>query len=543
MNLAVILLVGVVLFLLAYLFYGRWLVKTYGLKKDNPTPSHALYDSIDYVPAKASVLLGHHFSSIAGAGPIVGPIIAAVAFGWLPTLSWIILGAIFIGGVHDFSALVASIRHQGRSIADIAKDYLSPHTRRLFLAFVWLTLVYVLIVFIDLTATTFKQNGGIATSAFLYILFALTFGFSLYRLNMHLTIATVLFVALVFLGIFIGQRFPLKAEFLPSLFGDVKKTWSIVLIGYCLIASIMPVWILLQPRDYLCSYLLYVSVIVGFVGLLFGGYAINYPSFTYFHSPELGTLFPILFITVACGAISGFHSLVASGTSSKQIDKENHARPIGYGGMLIEGLVALIALSTVVMVTKGNPVLKQSPLQIYAAGMGRFFEVFGLSAKLGQSFGLLALSTFLLTTLDTATRIARYVFQEFFAIQQKNFRYLATVATLVLPVIFALITLHDSAGNPIPAWKIIWPVFGATNQLLAALTLLIIFVWLNRLKKKTLFISLPMVFMLIVTLTALFMLILRFQFTIVGIVALILFILALFLIYETIGVFLNRGKY
>jgi len=531
--LALIFLGATVLFLLAYAIYGRFLVKRYEIDDSRPTPSHTDYDGIDRVPAHRAVLLGHHFSSIAGAGPIVGPIIAALAFGWAPVLAWVILGSIFIGGVHDFSALIASVRHNARSIAEIAKAYMSPLAWKLFLAFIWLSLIYVLGVFTDLTAASFVEDGGVATSSLLFIVLAIGFGVSVYRLKMGVLPTSLIFVPLVFFSVWLGQQIPIQAEAINSVIGwDPKKVWSIVLIIYCFFASTLPVWFLLQPRDYLSSFLLYGSVLGGFAGILLGGLEINYPAFKSWNNPELGMLFPMLFITVACGACSGFHALVASGTSSKQIDKESDVKFIGYGAMLIEGVVAVIALVTVMVLVKDDPITGKVPLVIYSEGMGRFFSVLGAPQAFGVSFGLLALSTFILTTLDTATRLGRYIFEEFFSLKDSSARYLSTIATLALPAFFVMVTLKDQAGNPIPAWKAIWPVFGATNQLLAGLVLLVVAVWLKKTGRKIGFVVGPMVFMNVMTVWALVVLLLKYKFSVIGVIAGVLLLLAIVLIIE-----------
>lgn len=488
---------------------------------------------MDRVPAHPSVLFGHHFSSIAGAGPIVGPIIAAVAFGWAAPLVWILTGAIFVGGVHDFSALVASVRNRGRSIADIARESMSPLAYRLLLLFMWLALVYVLAVFTDLTATTFVQDGGVATSSGMFVVLAIGFGLCINRFKIPVLRATLVFVPLVFLATWAGQLLPISSTWIESTLGaSPAKFWSVLLIVYCFVASVTPVWILLQPRDYLSSFLLYASMLLGLVGILFGGFEVHFPAFITWDAPGVGPLFPIVFITVACGACSGFHSLVASGTSSKQLDKETHARTVGYGGMLVEGLVAVIALGTVMMLAADDPLRNQPPLTVYGKGISRFAAVVGIPPELGFSFGLLALSTFILTTLDTATRLGRYIFEEFFQLRAQRARYLATLGTLVLPTVFALITLKDAQGQPIPAWKAIWPVFGATNQLLAGLTLLVLAVWLRKLGKRIGFVVGPLVFMTVATLYALVLLIQQYGLSAIGIIALVLTVMALLLIVE-----------
>ena len=531
--LILVLLSAIVLFLTAYFGYGKFLEKRYDIDDNRPTPSHTDYDGIDRVPARKAVLLGHHFSSIAGAGPVVGPIIAAIAFGWLPVLFWVIIGSIFIGGVHDFSTLVASVRHKARSIAEIAKVYMSPLAYKLFLAFIWLSLVYVLTVFTDLTAATFVENGGVATSSIMFIALAIGFGLFIYRLKLPVLWSSLIFVPLVFICIWLGQKMPISADKVPVIIGgNPAKTWSLLLVFYCFAASVTPVWILLQPRDYLSSFLLYASVIGGVLGILFGGFSAAYPAFTAWTDPQLGSLFPILFITVACGACSGFHAIVASGTSSKQLDKESDAKPVVYGAMLIEGVIAVIALIAVAMAAKDNPLVAKEPLVIYGTAMGKFLFVFGIPQKLGYSFGLLALSTFILTTLDTATRLGRYIFEEFFELKDTRWRGVSTLATLILPTIFVLISLKDPGGKLIPAWKIIWPVFGATNQLLAGLVLLVIALWLKETGKKSFFVLIPMAFMSIMTIWSLILLLKKYQFSPVGIIAAILLLLAVILIFE-----------
>jgi carbon starvation protein len=536
----IIFIVAAFIFGLGYLKYGKFLARVFALNNENPPPSRTMYDGVDYVPAPALVLFGHHFSSIAGAGPVIGPIIAGLAFGWLPVWLWVIIGTIFIGGVHDFSSLVISMRNRGRSIAEIANTYMSRRAYRLMLVFIWLSLVYVLTVFTDLTAVAFKADGGVATSSILFMGLAVGFGVSLYRLKMPLSWATGIFVSLLFFCVWLGQNIPLNN--VPVLFGDSVKTWSIFLIVYCFIASVTPVWILLQPRDYLSSFLLYGSILGGFLGILFGAHALKYPAFTGWSSLDVGSMFPLLFVTVACGAISGFHSIVASGTTSKQIKKETHALPISYGGMLVEGLVAVIALSTIMIIGISDPLAKGAPLAIYGAGMAKFFSIFGIPERYGNSFGILALSTFILTTLDTATRLARYIFQEFFNMENKNARYTATALTLCLPTFFVLMNLKDASGNIVPAWKIIWPVFGATNQLLAGLALMVVGIWLKKKGKTAWFVVLPMIFMLIMTLWALFIIILQYKFSLLGFIGIILLFLAVLLILESLGTFKIRSK-
>jgi carbon starvation protein len=531
---------SILVFAVAYLTYGRlFLQRALGVDFGRATPSHEQYDGIDYVPTKAPVLLGHHFSSIAGAGPIVGPIIAAAAFGWIPALIWILVGSIFIGGVHDFTSIMASIRHRARSIAEIASLYMSPVSYRLFLIFIWLTLSYVLVVFLDLTSVTFTASGGVASSSILYIFLALLFGMSIYRWKLSLLKGSLIFVPLVFIGIWLGQHIPLTLTFMG---GDAGMGWDFILLLYCFIASVTPVWILLQPRDYLASYLLYAAVLVGFLGILFGGLPAQYPGFVTWNAPHLGPLFPILFITVACGAVSGFHSIVASGTTAKQLNAERDALTIGYGGMLLEGVVAVIALVTVLIVPLGKA--GGAPPQVFAQGIGRFFEVLHMPASLGVQFGLLAISTFLLTTLDTCTRLCRYVFQEFFAMKNEWGRFVATFASLIIPAALVLVTFKDPVtGQAIPAWKAVWPVFGATNQLLAALALMVVTVWLQALGKRVWFVMVPMVFMMVMTAWSLVILVSQPATSeIVRWVAAFLLLLAVVLAFEALRTFILRRR-
>jgi carbon starvation protein len=531
--LVAIILIGAVLFVLAYRFYGRWLDRQFGIDPDHTTPAHKNYDGVDYVPARTPVLMGHHFSSIAGAGPIVGPIIAVSFFGWLPAVLWIILGSILIGGVHDYSALVVSIRNRAKSIAQVTRRLMSPMANKLYLVFIWLAMVYVLTAFVDLTASSFTADGGVASSSSMYIGLALLLGFLSYRRRMSLGRLSLVFVPLVFFAIWLGQQVPMPAP--PALaHGDPRTTWSAILLGYCFFASITPVWALLQPRDYLSSFLLIACIVGGLAGIVFGGHSYDAPPFLGFNT-SLGMLFPALFITIACGACSGFHSIVASGTTAKQLNNERNARPVAYGSMLIEGMLALIAVSAIVVV--GGSLAGKAPPVVFAEGMGKFVGTLGIPAALGTSFGLLALSTFLLTTLDTGTRLARYILEELFNVWGMKAHIFATIVTLTLPMWLSLTRFSDPQGNTIPVWRAIWPVFGATNQLLGALALLTVSVWLRRTGRRSFFTVIPMVFMFAVTLLALVQLIIREQFNVIGVIAAMLLVLAIILIVESVRAF------
>jgi carbon starvation protein len=546
---------GAALFLAAYVFYGRFLSRHFDLTISDETPAHSLRDDIDYAPAKPAVLLGHHFSSIAGAGPIVGPIFATLIFGWGPAVIWIILGSIFIGGVHDFGALAISLKHRAQSIAQVAREELSPLAGRLFLAFVWLALVYVLVVFLDLTAGTFApsipagvgpqrsaellaRGGGVATSSLFFVLLAICFGIAVRRFKLPVWLASSIFVPLMFLGIFLGHWMPLTADLLPTIGGSAATTWRMLLIVYCFIASVTPVWILLQPRDYLSSFFLYACLGGGLLGVLFGALGsstvatLAYPAFLGFHSDKLGYLFPALFITIACGACSGFHSLVASGTTAKQLDRTKDARLIGYGSMLIEGLLALLSVGTVAVLSHNSPEVGSAPPAIFAVGLSRFLAQLGIPASWGTGLGMLALSTFLLTTLDTGTRLCRYVVIELFSLKGRRAAAAATAGSLAIPLLLGLSTFHDPAGNVVPAWKIIWPVFGATNQLLGGLALMVISVWLRRRGKSAWPTALPMYFMLVATLLALVQLVFQHGASIIGAIAAFLLLLAVVLLAE-----------
>ncbi|MBP7460830.1 MAG: carbon starvation protein A [Candidatus Delongbacteria bacterium] len=535
-----ILLVSVIVLGSGYIFYGRFLDRQFNIDPARRPPSQTEYDGIDRVPAHPAVLLGHHFSSIAGAGPIVGPIIAAAAFGWLPALLWILIGSIFIGGVHDYASLVASIRHHAHSIAEITKNYVNPLAYKLMLLFIWLCLVYVITVFTDMTAGTFVQNGGVATSSLLFIILAIGFGYNVVHTKMAVWKSSVIFIPLVFAVIWIGQLIPIQPDamaWIPGL--SPAKIWSLILIIYCFAASITPVWILLQPRDYLSSYLLYASILIGFIGILFGGLTLSYPAFIGWDVAGVGSLFPILFITIACGACSGFHSLIASGTSSKQLSSEKDARLIGYGAMLIEALVAIIALSTLMILPWGSASAGKPPLEIFSRGIGHFMNLLGIPVQVGYAFGLLSLSTFILTSLDSGTRIGRYVVEEFFDLKIKGSRYPATLISLILPTILLLITLHDEKGNPIPVWKAIWPVFGSTNQLLAGIALLVILIWLKKTNRRWWYIAFPLVFMIGMTVWSLFILLQQSQLPIIHTIAIILLILTAILVIESIRTILK----
>ncbi|MCX5752376.1 MAG: carbon starvation protein A, partial [Candidatus Krumholzibacteria bacterium] len=444
---AIVVLVSIVVLAAGYFTYGRFVTRRLGLDDSRPTPACEMKDGVDFVPAKASLLLGQHFSAIAAAGPIVGPILAGIWFGWLPALLWILLGAIFIGGVHDFTSLIASVRHKAASIGEIVKLYMSRTSQILFLIFVWLTLVYVIIAFTDITAQTFTSvlsdnafGPGVAASSFLYLLLGVLMGVALFKMKMGLGRATAIFLPLVLLVIWLGTRLPQPV--VTALLGVHVKQWEIILLIYCFVASLIPMWLLLQPRGYLGGWFLYLTMAVALFGALFGGFRVEYPAFNVEGLRSLAngrSLIPILFITVACGACSGFHGIVASGTTSKQICRESDTRAVGYGAMILEGLVAVLALATVMIIPKGSAALKADPNIIYGTGLANYLKIVGVDFNIALAFALLAFSTFVYDTLDVCTRLARYILQELFGWQSWPGKAAATFVTLLIPAAFLLL--------------------------------------------------------------------------------------------------------
>lgn len=493
MNLLIVVLVSAMCFLLAYQFYGSLLVRLLRLDPNAKTPAVELQDDVDYVPIDPKFLLTQHFSAIAAAGPIVGPILAGAMFGWVPALLWIVLGCIFVGGIHDIGALVASVRHKARSIAEVVKENMSQRAYVLFLSFVWIALVYIVVSFTDIVAGSFVgiqtlengmkvSGGGIATSSLLYLVLPVIMGLLLRYTKLSLGWATVIFLPLVGLAIWVGQYIPLDlARILGITDAQAHKVWDFLLLAYCFVASIVPMWILLQPRGHLGGFFLFFALIGGMLGIIFGGKPVQYPAFVSWMTPRGEPLFPLLFITIACGACSGFHAIVASGTTSKQLSRETDAKLVGYGAMLMEGMVAVVSLGCVMMLSKEVAAsLAGKPNFIYAQGIGSFLEVIGIPAAFGISFGLLAFTTFVYDTLDVCTRLGRYILQELTGWHSKSGRYLATLVTVAVPLFFVM--LPSAEGEP--AWKVFWPLFGASNQLLAALTLIGVTVWLWRTYKS-----------------------------------------------------------
>jgi len=529
---ALILAVSVFIFVLAYRFYGDRIARLLKVDRNLPTPAHTMYDGIDYCPAKKAVLFGHHFASIAGAAPIVGPIIAA-SFGWFPVILWVVLGSVFIGAVHDYTVLIASARHKGRSVGEVIGVHVGALSRRIFLIFLWLTLILLISAFIILVAQAFISSPQAATSSIFFIAIAVLFGLSVYRWRAPVWLSSLIGVILLFICVVLGWYFPISLRF---------EVWCVLLLLYVFVASVTPVWILLQPRDYLNSFILYAVVVLSIVGMFAAHPDIKLPLFASWHMPDVGFIFPVLFVTVACGAVSGFHSVVASGTTAKQLDNEGDAKMVGYGAMLVEGLVAVLALLFAAMLTKDEyKGLSSNPIDVFANGAGFVMSKLGLNANKARSFATLSVSAFILTSVDTATRLARFAFQEFFApkasetasILNRN-RYIGTLVTVAASAALAF-------SNK---WRVIWPLFGSANQLLAALALLAVSVWLKKTGRRGIYTLIPMVFMLAVTISSLINIITRS--TRSGNVSLVviasaLLIMAFVIVFEAVSVFKNRS--
>jgi carbon starvation protein len=526
MDSLVIVFIALVLFLWAYRFYAARVASLWHIDPKRATPAFAKYDSVDYIPAKNwLVLFGHHFASIAGAGPIIGPVIAVMLWGWLPALIWVVLGTIFIGGVHDFGSLITSVREGGSSVADIAQHVISKRAKILFSLFVWLALILVIAVFAYLCADTFVKEPRIVLPSLGLIPVAMLVGYLLYSLRFNSVATTILGLLLLTGLIFLGNFLPVNSNL---------TVWLIVLFVYCYFASVLPVNILLQPRDYLSSFLLFFGVGAGYVGLLLSHPKMNMP---YYHrwSTSEGYLWPALFVTVACGAVSGFHALIASGTSSKQIANERYAKRIGYGGMVAEGAVAVLAIITAAILFSPKEDLSIAlkifgPITIFGKGYSMITN--SILGGHGQLIAITILNAFILTTLDTATRISRYLTEELFRI--KN-RYLSTALIIILSGALAF------SGK----WNKIWPAFGASNQLVAALALFVLSCWLLTKNKTVKFTLLPAFFILITTVAALIFAAVKYflhKEILLFIIAICLVLLSGFMLVEVMRVIRIRRK-
>ncbi len=492
----------------AYLLYGRWLEKKWGIDPKARTPAFEMEDGVDYVPAESSVVFGHQFASIAGAGPINGPIVAAM-FGWLPVFLWVLFGGIFIGAVQDFAAMYASVRNKGRTIGYIIETYIGKLGKKLFLLFCWLFCILVVAAFADVVAGTFNgfltaadgtrsaiyANGAVATTSLLFIAEAVVLGMILRYAKLNKWVNTAIAIIMLISAIAFGLHSPVYVG---------QGSWHIVVFMYIFIASVTPVWALLQPRDYLNSYLLVAMIAAALLGVLCANPQIHLPAFTGF-AVNGQPMFPILFVTIACGAVSGFHSLISSGTSSKQIKSEKHMLPISFGAMLLESLLAVVALIAVASFAVGAAAEQGyiTPPQIFAGAIANFLAQLGLPKDTVFALINLAVSAFALTSLDSVARIGRLSFQEFFqesgdetqrsaAHSVLTNKYFATAATLVFAYFLA------KAG-----YSSIWPLFGSANQLLSALAFIACAVFLKRTKRAYGMMFVPFFFMIAVTFTAL----------------------------------------
>ncbi len=513
MNGALLLLIGCGFFAAAYKFYGRFVERVLGVDPDRPTPAHSMRDGIDYVPTRPAVLFGHHFASIAGAGPIVGPVLAA-QFGWLAVALWVVFGCVLIGTVHDLAAMFLSVRHQGRSIGTVIEALMGYWGRMLFLFFCWFTLILVVAEFLRIVARTFIAKPEVATASLLFIILAVIFGQVVYRKGVGIANASLIFVPLTFACVYAGALLPLDLTHVLGCSESVaSQVWIVVLLLYCFAASVLPVWLLLQPRDYLNSYLLYAMMALGLTGILVAMPTLRLDAFVGWKAvnPLSGArdpLLPLLFVTVACGACSGFHALVASGTTAKQVDKESHMRPIAYGSMLIEGVLALIALIAVGVMSQSeysSAMKTHGAVALFADGVASFTDKLGLPHNAGVVFISLALAAFLMTTLDTATRLARFTWQEFFLPRERpGSAQPAKAATTPARLFFANRYVATAVAVCVSGWlllgggaKSLWPIFASSNQLLAALTLLGCLLWMMRHKRPVAVVLLPMLFMIL----------------------------------------------
>jgi carbon starvation protein len=530
-------------FSVGYLGYSRYLARFVELDDDRETPAHKYDDGQEYVPSKKPVLLGHHYSSIAGGAPIAGPITAAAAFGWIPAIIWIAVGNPLFGAVHDFMSLSSSVRHDGKSIGYIIGQYVGERGKDMLLWFAYLTIILVIAAFAYLIGLVLDAFPWTATASLFYIGLAILFGMYLYQLNLPFLPGAVAFVALVFGGVWVGLEYPLAlfarnglpadtivlfgsgGGFLP-LAGATNPNmagWVLVTVLYAFAASVLPVWVLLQPRDFLTSSLLYTGVggmilgaivgtVIGFTditvtvgsagidGVEITSLTTQIPGWTGFWHPQLGPLFPFLFVTIACGTISGFHSLVSSGTTAKQLDKETDARLIGYGGMLGEGLLAVTAILAVSLIAGGTDTLTSS-LVTFPAGGGALLTVFGLGVTAAATFIGLVFVSFLLTSTDTAMRLGRYMLEEIVGTPETDLERTVTNRYVNAGILSLAGYFLVASGQ----WSNIWPLFGGANQALAALALLVATVWLANWDdtKQLVSTGVPLVFMLAVTVVAL----------------------------------------
>lgn len=508
MNTLVIVLIAAVCLLAGYVFYGRWLAKKWGIDPKAKTPAYTHEDGEDYVPTDGWTVFAHQFSSIAGAGPVTGAIQAA-AFGWLPVLLWILLGGIFFGAVTDFGALYASVKNEGKSMGMLIEQYIGKTGRKLFLLFCWLFTLIVTAAFADMVSGTFNGfftdaatgeitkstvNGAAGSISIMFIAFAVVFGLIQKKMKFtgwkEVVLGLVCMVACFVLGI----SFPIVAT---------RETWNYVTFAYIFFAAILPMWLLMQPRDFMTTFMFIFMIAAAAIGLLVAHPTMNLPVYTGFHNEKLGDMFPILFVTVACGAVSGFHSLVSSGTSSKTISNEKDMLKVGYGAMILESLLAVLALCVAgAAASADGTAATGTPFQIFSAGVAGFLEMFGIPVHIAQCIMTMCVSALALSTLDSVARIGRMSFQELFSVDdmehaegwRKLFcnKYFATVITLVFGYILTKVGYTN-----------IWPLFGSANQLLSALVLITLCVFLKVTGRTNRTLFPPLIIMLCVTFTAL----------------------------------------
>ncbi len=509
MNGILMMIIAIVVLGGAYLIYGRWLAKTWGIDPKAKTPAYELEDGVDYVPADRGVVFGHQFASIAGAGPINGPIQAAI-FGWVPVLLWVLIGGVFFGAVQDFASMYASVRNKGRTIGYVIEEYIGKTGKKLFLLFCWLFCILVVAAFADVVAGTFNgfstasdgtvstitANGSVAMTSMLFIIEAVALGFILRYAKLNKWINTAIAVVLLVAAIVIGLACPIYAS---------QDWWHIIVFIYILIASVVPIWALLQPRDYLNSYLLVAMIVAAVIGVFVANPSINLPAFTSFEV-DGQYLFPILFVTIACGAVSGFHSLVSSGTASKQIKNEKDMLPVSFGAMLMESLLAVVALIAVASFATGAAAEQglTTPPQIFAGGVSNFLATIGLPSDVVFTLINLSVSAFALTSLDSVARVGRLSFQELFLDASIKDEDIGPVRKVLTNKYFAtIITLGLAYALAKAGYAAIWPLFGSANQLLSALALIACAVFMKRTKRKSAMMYIPIAVMVAVTFTAL----------------------------------------
>lgn len=541
MALSLLAIAVLVLLTAGYLLYGSYIARQFRIDARAATPASTINDGVDFIPTRPFYLLAQHFSAIAAAGPIVGPVLACMSFGWLPCLIWICVGVVFIGAMHDFAALIASVRHGAHSIADVAKQHLGTRAYLALTAFIWLALVYVVVAFTNVTAAgfigvsedveslhgraTFNVGGAVAAASIFYLLLALVMGVVQRVFKPPMWLVTLIFVpatlGVIYLGTTVSHLSIFAApETLLGFQQDTStrlKVYFTLILIYCLVASMLPLWLLQQPRGYLGGFVLYLAIAIGLLGILFGGFEIKQPAIkpvadyaAFFglapadaKAPPLTALiFPFLFVTIACGACSGFHGLVCGGTTSKQLAKETHCQPIAFGAMLMEGFVAVIALATVMILASSDlPKYQGRPSAVYGDGLASFISaVFGITSERGvrvaQVFGTMAVATFVFDTLDVSTRLGRYLLQELFSARSRLAAFLGAAASALVPLIILLVSDNN-------AYLLFWTLFGTSNQLLASLTLLGITVWLYRSGRSVRFVFIPTILVMGVTVTAL----------------------------------------